>query len=70
MERMNQAAVRSVLPTFDGDQLIECIKKLVEIDQEWVPNENDATLYVRPTLIGTDVNINTKSNIVYLISCL
>lgn len=54
MERMNLAAQRSGLPTFDGDELIKCITRLVQIDQEWVPHSETSTLYIRPTLIGTE----------------
>lgn len=58
MERMNLAAARSGLPTFDGNELIKCIKRLVQIDQEWVPHSETSTLYIRPTLIGTEVSID------------
>ncbi|KAJ8726927.1 hypothetical protein PYW08_015324 [Mythimna loreyi] len=54
MERMNLAAQRSGLPTFDGDELIKCVSRLVQIDQEWVPHSETSTLYIRPTLIGTE----------------
>ncbi|CAK1551717.1 unnamed protein product [Leptosia nina] len=54
MERMNLAAKRSGLPMFDGEELIKCITRLVQIDQEWVPHSETSTLYIRPTLIGTE----------------
>ncbi|KPJ16861.1 Branched-chain-amino-acid aminotransferase, cytosolic [Papilio machaon] len=54
MRRMNLAAERSGLPMFDGDELIKCIKRLIQIDQEWVPHSETSTLYIRPTLIGTE----------------
>ncbi|CAH2979510.1 unnamed protein product [Chilo suppressalis] len=54
MERMNLAAQRSGLPMFDGDELVKCISRLVQIDQEWVPHSETSTLYIRPTLIGVD----------------
>ncbi|CAK1578259.1 unnamed protein product [Parnassius mnemosyne] len=54
MERMNLAAARSGLPMFDGDELIKCVKRLIQIDQEWVPHSETSTLYIRPTLIGTE----------------
>lgn len=55
MERMNRTAARATLPTFDGNELIECIRQLIVIDQEWVPHEGDSTLYVRPSMIGIEV---------------
>ncbi|XP_028036465.1 branched-chain-amino-acid aminotransferase, cytosolic [Bombyx mandarina] len=54
MERMNLAAQRSGLPMFDGEELVQCIKRLVQIDQEWVPHSETSTLYIRPTLIGIE----------------
>lgn len=60
MNRMNSSAKRSGLPTFDGDQYIDCIRQLISIDQEWVPHTEAASLYIRPTLIGIDVSILKK----------
>ncbi|XP_026326515.1 branched-chain-amino-acid aminotransferase, cytosolic [Hyposmocoma kahamanoa] len=54
MDRMNLAAERSGLPTFDGDELIKCMCRLIQIDQEWVPHSETSTLYIRPTLIATE----------------
>ncbi|KAL4703413.1 hypothetical protein ACJJTC_011202 [Scirpophaga incertulas] len=54
MHRMNLAAQRSSLPMFDGEELIKCISRLVQIDQEWVPHSEQSTLYIRPTLIGIE----------------
>lgn len=41
---------------FDKAELLECIRKLVEVDQEWVPYSQDASLYIRPTFIGIEVS--------------
>jgi len=54
MKRMLTSAERSVLPTFDGNELLECIKKLIQVDADWVPSSKSSTLYIRPTLIGTE----------------
>ncbi|KAJ7130113.1 branched-chain amino acid aminotransferase II [Mycena crocata] len=53
MKRMNNSARRIALPTFNGDALLELIKQLISIDKHWVPKEPGHSLYVRPTLIGT-----------------
>lgn len=55
MKRMNITAQRAALPTFDGNELIELIKKLIRIDQEWVPHAESSSLYIRPTLISNEV---------------
>lgn len=55
MARMNRSALRAGLPTFDIDEMTRCICRLVQIDQEWVPHSETASLYIRPTFIGIDV---------------
>jgi len=54
MARMNLTASRACLPTFDGQELLECIRRLVLVDMDWVPNCTSSSLYIRPTMIGTD----------------
>jgi len=54
MARMNLTAGRACLPEFDGFQLLECIRKLVVIDSDWVPNDTSSSLYIRPTMVGME----------------
>ncbi|KAL4658307.1 branched-chain-amino-acid aminotransferase, cytosolic-like isoform X3 [Arapaima gigas] len=60
MERMHRSAERCCLPLFDKAELLECIRKLVELDQEWVPYSSDASLYIRPTFIGTEPSLGVS----------
>ncbi|KAM6957424.1 LOW QUALITY PROTEIN: branched-chain-amino-acid aminotransferase, cytosolic-like [Aplochiton taeniatus] len=60
MQRMARSAERSCLPEFDKGELLKCIKKLVEVDQEWVPYSLDASLYVRPTFIGLEPSLGVS----------
>ncbi|KAJ7169634.1 branched chain amino acid aminotransferase [Mycena filopes] len=53
MKRMNNSARRIALPTFDGNALLDLIKQLIRLDKHWIPKEPGHSLYVRPTLIGT-----------------
>ena len=55
MERMYNTALRTSLPGFDQQELLKCIKRLVQIEKDWVPNSTSSSLYIRPTFIGTDV---------------
>ncbi|XP_077474687.1 branched-chain-amino-acid aminotransferase, mitochondrial [Stigmatopora argus] len=57
MERMHRSAERSCLPSFDKAELLACIEKLVALDREWVPYSQDASLYIRPTFIGTEPSL-------------
>ncbi|XP_005428463.1 branched-chain-amino-acid aminotransferase, cytosolic isoform X1 [Geospiza fortis] len=60
MDRMARSALRTTLPTFDQKELLECIRKLVELEQEWVPYSTSASLYIRPTLVGTEPSLGVK----------
>ncbi|OBZ79518.1 Branched-chain-amino-acid aminotransferase, cytosolic, partial [Grifola frondosa] len=53
MKRMNTSAERIALPTFNGDAVIELMKQLIRLDRHWIPNEPGYSLYIRPTMIGT-----------------
>ncbi|NXU23104.1 BCAT1 protein, partial [Thalassarche chlororhynchos] len=60
MDRMARSARRATLPCFDQNELLECIRKLVEVEKEWVPYSTAASLYIRPTLIGTEPSLGVK----------
>ncbi|XP_042746609.1 branched-chain-amino-acid aminotransferase, mitochondrial-like, partial [Lagopus leucura] len=55
MARMGRSAQRVCLPPFDPVELLECIRALVRLEQDWVPHSEAASLYIRPTFIGTEV---------------
>ncbi|KAM4901224.1 branched-chain-amino-acid aminotransferase, cytosolic isoform 6-T6 [Sylvia borin] len=54
------SALHYAVESFDQNELLECIRKLVEVEQEWVPYSTSASLYIRPTLIGTEPSLGVK----------
>ncbi|KIY65504.1 branched-chain amino acid aminotransferase II [Cylindrobasidium torrendii FP15055 ss-10] len=71
MERMNTSAARLALPTFHGPALLELIKELVRTDKHWIPSEPGHSLYIRPTLIGTQraIGINPPTEALLFVIC-
>jgi len=61
MKRMNQSAVKASLPEFDNNELVKCIKELVRVDEQWVPRSQKSTLYLRPTMIGTEASLGVAT---------
>eukprot|EP01136_Pigoraptor_vietnamica_P044110 Opistho-1_new@20447 len=57
MDRISASAERLALPSFDRKQFLECIKALVRLDKSWIPNQKGFSLYIRPTLIGTQESL-------------
>lgn len=62
MARFHKSSIRSVLPDFDKEELLKCIKKLVAVEKDWVPNSKSASLYVRPIMIGTEPTLGVSSS--------
>ncbi|KAI0477497.1 branched-chain amino acid aminotransferase [Xylariaceae sp. FL0804] len=53
MERFNKSAARIALPTFSSPALIDMIARFCKLEERFIPDERGYSLYVRPTLIGT-----------------
>jgi len=60
MERMHNSAERSSLPLFDKEEMLKCITALVDIDRDWIPDSTKASLYIRPTMIGTEPTLGVS----------
>ncbi|KAJ5963392.1 uncharacterized protein N7479_003268 [Penicillium vulpinum] len=53
MERLNKSSARIALPTVNGDELTKVIGELVKLDSRFIPDARGYSLYLRPTMIGT-----------------
>lgn len=65
MERLNLSNERLCIPNFDGEFAKECIKKLVEMDKDWIPTEEGTSLYIRPFIIATDAHVGVHPSHTY-----
>ncbi len=54
LARMNQSALRMCMPRFPQERVLQALRAMVYLDQEWVPSTEGATLYIRPTMIATE----------------
>ncbi|CAL5874180.1 uncharacterized protein PFLUO_LOCUS8468 [Penicillium psychrofluorescens] len=53
MERLNKSSSRIALPTVDGEALTKLIGDFVKLDSRFIPDARGYSLYLRPTMIGT-----------------
>ncbi|KAI1500897.1 branched-chain amino acid aminotransferase [Biscogniauxia marginata] len=53
VERLKKSAARIALPTCSSAALIELIGRFARLEQRFIPDERGYSLYLRPTLIGT-----------------
>ncbi|MBQ6175371.1 MAG: branched-chain amino acid aminotransferase [Bacteroidales bacterium] len=66
LARMSRSAARMGMPELDEETALEGLRKLVELDQDWVPHQDGTSLYIRPTMIATDVMLGVHAAHHYL----
>ncbi|KAI0407317.1 branched-chain amino acid aminotransferase [Xylaria palmicola] len=53
MARFNKSAARIALPTFSPTALTDLISRFARLEERFIPEERGYSLYLRPTMIGT-----------------
>ena len=56
--RLNLSSERISIPAIDEELALTALKKLIVVDQDWVPSLEGTSLYIRPFIIATEPNIN------------
>ena len=62
MARLNLSNDRLCIPLIDEAFGVEAVKKLVEIDQAWIPSGEGTALYIRPFIIAVDPHVGGASS--------
>ncbi len=66
-ERMQDTCRGLLMPELPTDRFVEAIKKVVQLNERFIPPyETGATLYIRPLLIGTGVQVGVRPADEYL----
>ncbi len=60
IKRFNLSAERMAMPAVDEQQVIEGIKAITSYSKEFIPKESEASLYIRPFMIATDIHLGMK----------
>ena len=66
LARMSRSAERMGMPALDEESALEGLKQLVKVDADWVPSLDGTSLYIRPTMISTDVGLGVHASKKYL----
>jgi len=59
-KRFNLSAERMQMPTVPEDIFMEGMRMLVDIDKNWIPQNKDHSLYIRPFMFSSDPVIGVK----------
>lgn len=65
-KRLNASCERLVIPKMDENLLMDSLKKLIKIDQDWVPHEKDTSLYIRPFIISNQTVLGVHPSTTYI----
>lgn len=53
-KRLNSSAERLVIPQIPVEDALQALYTLVEVDKDWVPHTDGASLYIRPFIFAAD----------------
>ncbi|MFN7250246.1 MAG: branched-chain amino acid aminotransferase [Anaerobacillus sp.] len=52
--RLNASCERLSMPAINEEEVLEYVKQLISVDQDWVPTSEGTSLYIRPFIIATE----------------
>ncbi len=64
--RATRSAERLCMPALDEELALEGLKLLLKADKGWIPTAPGTSLYIRPTMVATDVFLGVHASDSYL----
>ena len=59
-KRLNTSNKRMVIPEIPVDDALEALTALLNVEKDWVPHTEGASLYIRPFIIATDPYVGVR----------
>ncbi len=60
--RFNISAERMMMTTVPEELFIEGMRRLIDLDRDWIPMKSDYSLYIRPFMFATDDTIGVHAS--------
>ena len=64
--RFNDSADRLGMPPIPPEDFVQAVKALVDVDRDWVPHTDGASLYIRPFIFANDVGLGVHASKHYI----
>ena len=64
--RMQDSSDRLCIPPIPVEDFVQAVKALVDVDRDWVPHSDGASLYIRPFVFATDVGLGVHASHHYI----
>ena len=65
-KRMQDSADRLCIPKIPVEDYIQAVEALVDVDRDWVPHADGASLYIRPFVFANDVGLGVHASKHYI----
>lgn len=62
LKRLNASSERLSIPQIDPQFVLEAIHRLIELEKDWIPEEEDHSLYIRPFIIATEPCLGVRAS--------
>jgi len=68
-KRFAESCDRMCMPIIDENVFLDLVKKIIDVDREWVPSKEGYSLYIRPFMYATDsfIGIKPSDNYTFII---
>lgn len=69
--RMNNTHERLCIPQLPEEDFVQAVKAIVEVEKDWVPHSDGASLYIRPYTIATmaQLGVHASTSYKFIIIC-
>jgi branched-chain amino acid aminotransferase len=70
-KRLCDGAERLCMVAPPKDLMLDGVRQLVKIDRDWIPSQKGASLYIRPTLIGSEsfLGVRPSEEYIFFVIC-
>ena len=65
-KRFQDSSDRLCIPQIPVETFVDAVKAIVDVERDWVPYAEGASLYIRPFVIATDVGLGVHASHKYL----
>ena len=65
-KRFQDSADRLCIPKIPVEDYIQAVEALVDVDRDWVPHTDGASLYIRPFIFANDVGLGVHASKHYI----
>ena len=70
-QRFNRSLERMCMPPIEKELFINALEELVWLEQHWIPQDKEVSLYIRPFVFATEPRLGVKvaDNYTFCITC-